>query len=71
MADVPASPPAAKLHLIDEKKAFSSGFEQFVRDTALVRAGFDYNVVAVFGSQSTGKSMHSANCRLTHGKVRS
>ncbi|KAF9959348.1 Dynamin-like GTPase that mediates homotypic ER fusion, partial [Mortierella alpina] len=45
------------LHLIDEQKHFSDALSLYINEKwHLKDAGFNYNVVAVFGSQSTGKS---------------
>ncbi|KAI9221449.1 RHD3/Sey1 [Blastocladiella britannica] len=48
----------ARLQIIDESKAFSQALSTYMGPThwALNERGFDYNIVAVFGSQSTGKS---------------
>ncbi|KAJ1509482.1 Dynamin-like GTPase that mediates homotypic ER fusion [Coelomomyces lativittatus] len=46
-----------RLQLVDEKKAFTSDLEDFLKEEFNIsNVGMDYNVVAVFGSQSTGKS---------------
>ncbi|KAF9186847.1 Dynamin-like GTPase that mediates homotypic ER fusion [Haplosporangium sp. Z 767] len=46
-----------RLHLIDEQQKFSEDFSTYINDKwALKDAGFNYNLAAVFGSQSTGKS---------------
>ncbi|KAI8872586.1 membrane organization and biogenesis-related protein [Ramicandelaber brevisporus] len=46
-----------QLQVIDEDQSFNSGLEEHMNSTwHLLDSGFDYNVVAVFGSQSTGKS---------------
>ncbi|KAG0263169.1 Dynamin-like GTPase that mediates homotypic ER fusion [Mortierella polycephala] len=46
-----------RLHLIDEQQKFSEEFSTYISDKwALKDAGFNYNLAAVFGSQSTGKS---------------
>ncbi|CAO3574363.1 unnamed protein product [Mortierella alpina] len=45
------------LHLIDEQKHFSDELSLYINEKWYLKdAGFHYNVVAVFGSQSTGKS---------------
>ncbi|KAF9928887.1 Dynamin-like GTPase that mediates homotypic ER fusion [Mortierella alpina] len=45
------------LHLIDEEKHFSDELSLYLNEKwHLKDAGFNYNLVAVFGSQSTGKS---------------
>ncbi|ORX84203.1 root hair defective 3 GTP-binding protein [Basidiobolus meristosporus CBS 931.73] len=46
-----------QLQIIDENQDFSDQVNQYMREHwDLIDSGFDYNVVAVFGSQSTGKS---------------
>ncbi|KAF9303103.1 Dynamin-like GTPase that mediates homotypic ER fusion [Mortierella antarctica] len=46
-----------RLHLIDEEKKFSDELSTFISQKwGLKDAGFNYNLAAVFGSQSTGKS---------------
>ncbi|KAF9983686.1 Dynamin-like GTPase that mediates homotypic ER fusion [Mortierella antarctica] len=46
-----------RLHLIDEQQKFSQELSTYINDKwTLKDAGFNYNVAAVFGSQSTGKS---------------
>lgn len=46
-----------RLHLIDEEKKFSDQLSTFISQKwGLKDAGFNYNLAAVFGSQSTGKS---------------
>ncbi|KAJ1960459.1 Dynamin-like GTPase that mediates homotypic ER fusion [Dipsacomyces acuminosporus] len=46
-----------RLQLIDDEQQFSAKLPEFMQEKwDLWNAGFDYNVVAVFGSQSTGKS---------------
>ncbi|EEB07508.1 GTP binding protein Sey1 [Schizosaccharomyces japonicus yFS275] len=42
--------------LITENKEFNEDFPRFLKDVGLDNVGFDYHVVAVLGSQSTGKS---------------
>ncbi|PVU97747.1 hypothetical protein BB561_000390 [Smittium simulii] len=45
------------LQLIDEEKEFNSLMSTYMKDKWMLHdKGFDFNVVAVFGSQSTGKS---------------
>ncbi|OMH78541.1 Protein SEY1 [Zancudomyces culisetae] len=45
------------LQLIDEEQCFSKDVSKYMKEQwHLFDAGFDYNLVAVFGSQSTGKS---------------
>lgn len=46
-----------QLQLIDDNKEFNEDLSRFMKEKwNLANSGFDYNVVAVFGSQSTGKS---------------
>jgi len=46
-----------QLQLIDDNKEFNEDLSRFMKEKwNLANCGFDYNVVAVFGSQSTGKS---------------
>ncbi|KAL7746285.1 Dynamin-like GTPase that mediates homotypic ER fusion [Sorochytrium milnesiophthora] len=46
-----------RLQLIDSQKRFHQEVGDYMKNTwQLADAGFDYNLVAVFGSQSTGKS---------------
>ncbi|KAI9500339.1 root hair defective 3 GTP-binding protein [Coemansia spiralis] len=46
-----------RLQLIDDEQQFSGKLSSYMKTKwSLADAGFDYNVVAVFGSQSTGKS---------------
>ncbi|KAF9586387.1 Dynamin-like GTPase that mediates homotypic ER fusion [Lunasporangiospora selenospora] len=59
---IPSAIPDAKgklprLHLIDEQQKFSEKMSSYIdEDWGLKEAGFNYNLAAVFGSQSTGKS---------------
>ncbi|ORZ32888.1 root hair defective 3 GTP-binding protein [Catenaria anguillulae PL171] len=49
--------PTPRLQIVDENKAFSADLAPYMtNEWNLLDAGFNYNVVAVFGSQSTGKS---------------
>ncbi|TCD65089.1 Protein sey1 [Steccherinum ochraceum] len=45
-----------RVQLINDEKQFTTELTSQIRRWGLQDAGFDYNVVAVFGSQSTGKS---------------
>ncbi|EJD03026.1 root hair defective 3 GTP-binding protein [Fomitiporia mediterranea MF3/22] len=47
---------AARLQIIDDQKNFTKELSAQMDHWGLREAGFDYNIVAVFGSQSTGKS---------------
>ncbi|KAI9182954.1 Dynamin-like GTPase that mediates homotypic ER fusion [Blastocladiella emersonii ATCC 22665] len=52
-----ADGPTPRLQIIDENKDFSADLEAYMERTwDMAGRGFDYNLVAVFGSQSTGKS---------------
>ncbi|KAF9903376.1 Dynamin-like GTPase that mediates homotypic ER fusion [Linnemannia zychae] len=60
-AEVGATPSSKqllpRLHLIDDEKRFSGELSTYIRDKwNLKDAGFNYNLAAIFGSQSTGKS---------------
>ncbi|KAI9286198.1 RHD3/Sey1 [Umbelopsis sp. AD052] len=45
-----------RLQIVDEKQDFTNDLPEYMEKWGLAHAGFDYNCVAVFGSQSTGKS---------------
>ncbi|KZT53832.1 root hair defective 3 GTP-binding protein [Calocera cornea HHB12733] len=45
-----------RVQIIDEDKKFNADLSKWIDKWGLHNAGFDYDVVAVFGSQSTGKS---------------
>ncbi|CAG8752992.1 9469_t:CDS:2, partial [Ambispora leptoticha] len=46
-----------RLQIIDENQAFTQELPAYMKDEwKLADCGFNYNLVAVFGSQSTGKS---------------
>ncbi|KAH9957358.1 RHD3/Sey1 [Russula dissimulans] len=51
----PSSTPE-RLQIINDEKQFTSNLNEQISAWGLRDAGFDYNLVAVFGSQSTGKS---------------
>jgi hypothetical protein len=44
----------------DIASAFSPDLSKQIKQWGLQNVGFDYNIVAVFGSQSTGKSARPA-----------
>ncbi|GAA5942097.1 hypothetical protein JCM3775_007400 [Rhodotorula graminis] len=46
----------AKLQVVDENQRFTTALDEHMKGWNLADAGFNYDVVAVFGSQSTGKS---------------
>ncbi|KAI9305421.1 RHD3/Sey1 [Cunninghamella echinulata] len=48
--------PLPRLQIIDENQKFTQNLPEYLDKWGLGEAGFKYNVVAVFGSQSTGKS---------------
>lgn len=45
-----------QLQVVDENQKFTDDMPKSLKEWGLADAGFNYNVVAVFGSQSTGKS---------------
>ncbi|KAK7752361.1 Dynamin-like GTPase that mediates homotypic ER fusion [Diatrype stigma] len=44
------------VQVIDEEKQFSPNINSYLQATDIVDAGFNYHLISVFGSQSTGKS---------------
>lgn len=42
--------------VIDENKAFNPNLPAYLQLEHVIRAGFNYHIISVFGSQSTGKS---------------
>ncbi|KAI1497042.1 SEY1 protein [Biscogniauxia marginata] len=44
------------VQVIDEDKEFNSGIDVYLQATGVADAGFNYHLISVFGSQSTGKS---------------
>jgi len=44
------------VQVIDEDKEFNAGINEYLRGTDVADAGFNYHLISVFGSQSTGKS---------------
>jgi protein SEY1 len=46
----------APVQVINEEKNFTPNLSGYISSWGLAEAGFNYDVVAVFGSQSTGKS---------------
>ncbi|KAL1903394.1 Dynamin-like GTPase that mediates homotypic ER fusion [Sporothrix stenoceras] len=44
------------IQVIDEDKSFSTHLNDYLRQTHVAEAGFNYHLISVFGSQSTGKS---------------
>ncbi|KAG6850134.1 Dynamin-like GTPase that mediates homotypic ER fusion [Arthromyces matolae] len=53
-----------RLQIINDEKQFTPDLNAQIERWGLRDAGFDYNLVAVFGSQSTGKSMSTLLNRL-------
>ncbi|KIY50144.1 root hair defective 3 GTP-binding protein [Fistulina hepatica ATCC 64428] len=51
-----ASTQAERVQIVDEDKRFTKDLSAKLESWGLHNVGFDYNIVAVFGSQSTGKS---------------
>ncbi|KAJ3860174.1 RHD3/Sey1 [Lentinula novae-zelandiae] len=50
------SPLSERIQIINDQKQFTSELTSQIERWDLRHAGFNYNIVAVFGSQSTGKS---------------
>ena len=46
----------AVVQLVSEDGAFNEGFEDFVQRNRIHQAGTDYQIVAITGPQSSGKS---------------
>ncbi|KAJ9165261.1 hypothetical protein NKR19_g650 [Coniochaeta hoffmannii] len=44
------------IQVIDEDKQFNSNLNAYLQETHVAEAGFNYHLISVFGSQSTGKS---------------
>ncbi|KAI8630863.1 RHD3/Sey1 [Xylariaceae sp. FL1651] len=44
------------VQVVDEDKEFNSDLSSYLRATNVAEAGFNYHLISVFGSQSTGKS---------------
>ncbi|KAI0036903.1 protein SEY1 [Vararia minispora EC-137] len=51
-----AAPSSDRIQIINDEKQFTPDLNDEIARWGLRDTGFDYNVVAVFGSQSTGKS---------------
>ncbi|KAG1750326.1 RHD3/Sey1, partial [Suillus paluster] len=51
-----SSPASERLQIINDEKNFTTYLTSQIERWGLRDAGFNYNIVAVFGSQSTGKS---------------
>ncbi|KAF9010592.1 RHD3/Sey1 [Cyathus striatus] len=54
--DIASSASTERIQIINDKKEFTSDLTKQIERWGLRDAGFGYNIVAVFGSQSTGKS---------------
>lgn len=48
--------PAERMHLINEEQKFTPHLTDYLSKWSLLESGFGYNLCAVLGSQSTGKS---------------
>jgi len=44
------------IQVIDEEKEFNKHLNDYLSETQVADAGFNYHLISVFGSQSTGKS---------------
>ncbi|KAK0612814.1 RHD3/Sey1 [Bombardia bombarda] len=44
------------IQVIDEEKQFNTNLNDYMIETHVAEAGFNYHLISVFGSQSTGKS---------------
>ncbi|KAL2116296.1 hypothetical protein VTJ04DRAFT_8463 [Mycothermus thermophilus] len=44
------------IQIIDEDKAFTKNLNDYLTESHVAEAGFNYHLISVFGSQSTGKS---------------
>ncbi|EOO03617.1 putative root hair defective 3 gtp-binding protein [Phaeoacremonium minimum UCRPA7] len=44
------------IQVIDEDKQFNKNVNEYLHETHVAEAGFNYHLISVFGSQSTGKS---------------
>ena len=44
------------VQIIDEDKNFNGNLPQYLQEEGITKAGFNYHLISVFGSQSTGKS---------------
>jgi hypothetical protein len=44
------------VQIIDEDKNFNENLPQYLQAAGITKAGFNYHLISVFGSQSTGKS---------------
>lgn len=53
---LPSSTVSERLQLIDERQHFNHDMTKYLEKWGLQHVGFDYDLCAVVGSQSTGKS---------------
>ncbi|KAK4156355.1 protein SEY1 [Chaetomidium leptoderma] len=44
------------IQVVDEDKSFNTNLNDYLAETRVAEAGFNYHLISVFGSQSTGKS---------------
>ncbi|PKS06786.1 hypothetical protein jhhlp_006860 [Lomentospora prolificans] len=59
------------IQVVDEDKTFNSNLISYLRQTDVADAGFNYHLISVFGSQSTGKSTLLNTLFGTHFSVMS
>ncbi|CAI4211850.1 unnamed protein product [Parascedosporium putredinis] len=59
------------IQVIDEDKTYNSNLISYLRQTDVADAGFNYHLISVFGSQSTGKSTLLNTLFGTHFSVMS
>ncbi|TPX09961.1 uncharacterized protein E0L32_008808 [Thyridium curvatum] len=55
-ADATAQEYEHGIQVIDEEKEFNANVNAYLQETSVAQAGFNYHLISVFGSQSTGKS---------------
>ncbi|KIO29400.1 hypothetical protein M407DRAFT_169746 [Tulasnella calospora MUT 4182] len=53
---VPPTSESNRIQIIDENKTFTHDLNGAIKEWGLLDSGFNYDLVAIFGSQSTGKS---------------
>jgi hypothetical protein len=44
------------IQIIDQEKVFNENLPAYLQNESIIRSGFNYHLISVFGSQSTGKS---------------
>ncbi|ROT43573.1 SEY1 protein [Sodiomyces alkalinus F11] len=59
------------VQVIDDQKEFNSHLNEYLRQVHVAETGFNYHLISVFGSQSTGKSTLLNNLFGTHFSVMS